>query len=345
MRTCFSLNQKALVAICATVAATILLNGHCAAQPYIAADYATNAIYASGWTTNQNGGYGFTAWSFDGTFDATGTNIPVEEGITFDHSSPSDALGTAWTLLNPPGPGYGWIAVVGRGFAPLQPYQTFEVVIDNPTNVNYDGGYEIQLDSGTDNIYSNSPTSYSTTVPQVAAYTYGYFGQLGAWLVGDYYGNSYTGLYVSNTAPAGVKMDFTILPDGNYQLTMTPLNNPTNAYTQVGMLENPSRPTDWMEFEFFNAPTNTVGGEFYISSMTIANPALNIQLVGTNAVLTWLNVSGYLSGYNMELESSTNLAQTADWNAVSTPPVVVNGQNTVTNPIADAQQFYRLYYP
>ncbi|MGA9451464.1 MAG: hypothetical protein WBW41_09005 [Verrucomicrobiia bacterium] len=341
MRSHFAFNRK-VAAACAVAGVTTLLNGGASAQTFIAADYATNSIYASGWTTNQNGGYGFTAWSFDGTFDGTGTNAPVEEEMTFDHSSPSDALGTAWTLFNPPGPGYGWIAVAGRGFAPLQPYQTFEVVIDNPTNVNYDGGYEVQLDSGTDNIYSNSPTSYSTTVPQVAAYTYGYFGQLGEWLVGDYYGNSYSSLYVSNTAPAGVKMDFTILPAGNYQLTMTPLNNPANAYTQVGMLENPGLPTDWMEFEFFNAPTNTIGGEFYISSMTIAGPTLNIQLAGTNTVLTWLNVSDYLSSYNMALESSTNLGPAAVWNSVPTSPAVVNGQNVVTNPIAGTQQYFRL---
>ncbi|HUA39318.1 MAG TPA: hypothetical protein VMA35_13080 [Candidatus Sulfopaludibacter sp.] len=345
MKSRFSFSQKIFVAASAVISATTLLSGRCSAQPYIAADYATNATYAGGWTTNQNGGYGFTAWSFDGTFDSTGTNAPVEEVMTFDHSSPSDALGTAWTLFNPPGPGYGWIAVAGRGFAALQPYQTFEVVMENPTNVNYDGGYEVQLDSGTDNIYSNSPTSYSTTVPQVTAYTYGYFGQLGEWLVGDYYGNSYAGLYVSNTAPAGVKMDFTILPAGNYQLTLTPLNNPTNAQTVIGTLKNPGLPTDWVEFEFFNAPTNTIGGEFYVSSMTVVGPALNIQLAGTNAVLTWQNMSNYLSPYNMDLEASADLGPTAVWNAVTNSPAIVNGQNVVTNPIAGTRQFYRLYYP
>lgn len=246
MRSHFAFNRK-VAAACAVAGVTTLLNGGASAQTFIAADYATNSIYASGWTTNQNGGYGFTAWSFDGTFDGTGTNAPVEEEMTFDHSSPSDALGTAWTLFNPPGPGYGWIAVAGRGFAPLQPYQTFEVVIDNPTNVNYDGGYEVQLDSGTDNIYSNSPTSYSTTVPQVAAYTYGYFGQLGEWLVGDYYGNSYSSLYVSNTAPAGVKMDFTILPAGRQLSTHHDAAEQPGKCLHAGWNVGEPRPADRLD--------------------------------------------------------------------------------------------------
>ncbi len=341
MRSRFPTTQQAFAVACATIGATTLLNGRCSAQPFIAADYATNGIYASGWSAGQNGGYGFTAWDFDGT----STNFPVEQGMTFDHSSPFDALGTAWTMFNPIGPGYGWISIAGRGFAPLQPFQTFEVVVDNPTNVYYGDGYTVGLESGTGNGY----TGNTSTVGQVAAYTYGYYAYgwptNSEWLVSDHYsGNTYIGFNSSDTAPAGVKIDFTILPAGNFQVTMTPLDNPTNAQTYVGTLENPSLPTDWMQFEFYNNETNSVTNEFFISHMTIAGPTLNIQLVGTNTVLTWLNMSNYLSPYNMELKSSTNLGPTAVWNVVPTSPAIVNGQNVVTNPIA-SQQFYRLYYP
>ena len=45
----------------------MMMNGNCVAQTFIAADYATNSIYASGWSAGQNGGYGFGPWSFDGT--------------------------------------------------------------------------------------------------------------------------------------------------------------------------------------------------------------------------------------------------------------------------------------
>jgi len=42
------------------------------------------------------------------------------------------------------------------------------------------------------------------------------------------------------------------------------------------------------------------------------------------------------------LQSTTNLVSPAVWSTNSPAPVVINGQNTVSNPITGAQQFYRL---
>jgi hypothetical protein len=53
--------------------------------------------------------------------------------------------------------------------------------------------------------------------------------------------------------------------------------------------------------------------------------------------LTWpTNAVGFT------LQSTTNLHSPAAWVTNSPAPVVINGQNTVTNPISGAQQFYRL---
>jgi hypothetical protein len=53
--------------------------------------------------------------------------------------------------------------------------------------------------------------------------------------------------------------------------------------------------------------------------------------------LTWpTNAAGFT------LQFTTNLGSSAVWTTNSPAPVVVNGQNTVTNPISGAQQFYRL---
>jgi hypothetical protein len=41
------------------------------------------------------------------------------------------------------------------------------------------------------------------------------------------------------------------------------------------------------------------------------------------------------------LQSTTNLGSSV-WTTNSLAPVVVNGQNTVTNPISGTQRFYRL---
>ena len=66
-------------------------------------------------------------------------------------------------------------------------------------------------------------------------------------------------------------------------------------------------------------------------------PQLDIVRSGTNAVLTWpTNAVGFT------LQSATNLLSPADWNTVSPGPVLVNGQNVVTNPISSTKKFYRL---
>ncbi|MEY2427500.1 MAG: hypothetical protein QOJ40_385 [Verrucomicrobiota bacterium] len=66
-------------------------------------------------------------------------------------------------------------------------------------------------------------------------------------------------------------------------------------------------------------------------------PQLAILPYGPNVILTWpTNATGFT------LQSTTNLVSPAGWTAVSPKPVVVNGQNAVTNPVSGPQQFYRL---
>lgn len=64
---------------------------------------------------------------------------------------------------------------------------------------------------------------------------------------------------------------------------------------------------------------------------------LALTCLGLNNILTWpTNQSGFT------LQSTLNLASNAAWTTVFPTPVVINGQNTVTNPISGAQQFFRL---
>jgi uncharacterized repeat protein (TIGR03803 family) len=80
-----------------------------------------------------------------------------------------------------------------------------------------------------------------------------------------------------------------------------------------------------------------------VFSITLpAPPQLIITLSETNVILTWpTNVAGFdYSGFT--LQSTTNLVSPAVWTTNSSEPVVVNGQNTVTNLISGTQQFYRL---
>jgi hypothetical protein len=86
------------------------------------------------------------------------------------------------------------------------------------------------------------------------------------------------------------------------------------------------------------APCGPDRTDFYIKSMTISGPTLNIQKAGADVILSWL---GALT--NFALVSSSNFGPTAVWSSVSPPPAIVNGQNVVTNSIPNtAHRFYRL---
>jgi uncharacterized repeat protein (TIGR03803 family) len=65
-------------------------------------------------------------------------------------------------------------------------------------------------------------------------------------------------------------------------------------------------------------------------------PELILTPSGPNLVLSWpTNFTGYT------LQSTTNLGSSV-WTTNLPTPVVINGQNTVTNPLSGTQQFFRL---
>jgi uncharacterized repeat protein (TIGR03803 family) len=85
-----------------------------------------------------------------------------------------------------------------------------------------------------------------------------------------------------------------------------------------------------------------INGKGTVFGLSFPAPQLTINLYGTNAVLTWpTSVAGF-SYSGLALESATNLGNPSVWNSVALLPAVVNGQNTVTNPIISPQQFFQL---
>jgi len=85
--------------------------------------------------------------------------------------------------------------------------------------------------------------------------------------------------------------------------------------------------------------TASSGGAFNngtVFSLSLSPPPLAITRVTTNVILTWPT---YAPG--VALQSTTNLLS-SNWNTILLSPVLVNGQNAVTNPISGAQMFYRL---
>ncbi len=348
MRSHFSLNQG-VAAACAVAGAATMLNGNCPAQTFIAADYATNATYAGGWGAGQNGGYGFGSWSMNGT-EATSPNEHA-----MDRTSPYDPFGVAWTLYNPEGttpsptspgtqcvnpPTATDISRAGRALpnGGLRPGDTFSTVIANPTGRTFWKGYTLVLSTGSDNI------AYGGVGTQVAIGTFEYFTN-GKW----YTSAGGTSLYDTDTTTNGMQIDITLTGASTYHLVMTPLGNPGLAHSEDGTLENKglTEPglVNWVTYQLYNtdsnfyptaAPCGPNRTDFYIKSMTVAPLKLHIQAAGSDVILTW---PAYITG--LSLASCTNLAAPV-WDPVLPLPVVVDGQNVVTNPVAGVQQFYRL---
>jgi hypothetical protein len=233
----------------------------------MAFDTATDAAYDDGWQAGDNGGFGFGAWDFTGTY-----NTPV--GQTMDIFSHPNDLGRAWTLFNadaPPGPGTGTdIAQAGRAIpGGLKPGDMIHVVIDNPTERQFFRGYTVRFNTGGGNtVYAGTPQS------RMAVGTFEYFTN-GQWYATGTGGDPT--LFDVDTSH-GMRIDFTLTGVDTFNLKMTPLNNPAIAYSKSGTLDGTAgSPIDWVEFELYNTdsdyyPTHTITGgdtDFYISNMWI----------------------------------------------------------------------------
>ncbi|TAL00501.1 MAG: hypothetical protein EPO07_09580 [Verrucomicrobia bacterium] len=79
------------------------------------------------------------------------------------------------------------------------------------------------------------------------------------------------------------------------------------------------------------------GGNGTLFSLTLPLPQLAIIPDGTNVIVTWPTPDT-----GAALQSATNLTPPVVWDTNLPAPVLVNGQNAVTNPISDTQQFFRL---
>jgi hypothetical protein len=239
----------------------------CYAQ--IAADSATDPVYANGWQAGDNGGFGFGPWNFEGTYAS-----PV--GQVINSTAPFNQLGTAWTLYNADGPeptgqgGGSDISQAGRAIVGnLQPGQTIWAIIDNPTQRRFFRGYTVRFNTGGGNtVYQGTPVS------RLAVGTFEYFTN-GQWFATGTGGNP--NLFDTDT-DQGMRIDLTLTSVNTFNLVMTPLDNPGLAFSKSGTLDGPAgSPIDWIEFELYNTDSDFYPNpvpdpgptDFYISSITV----------------------------------------------------------------------------
>jgi len=95
---------------------------------------------------------------------------------------------------------------------------------------------------------------------------------------------------------------------------------------------------------------NTLYGTAYEGGVWGSGTVFSLSLVpqlivipsGGNVILTWPTHYASFNYSEYALQSTISLVSPVVWTPVSPGPVIVSGQNTVTNPISGTQQFFRL---
>jgi uncharacterized repeat protein (TIGR03803 family) len=155
--------------------------------------------------------------------------------------------------------------------------------------------------------------------------------------------NPYNDLTISGNTLYGTAIDGGTSGDGTVFAIKTDGTGFTNLYAFTG--GNDGSGPNAVTFSH----NNLYGTAFYggndgngtMFSISFA-PQLTIIPSGADVILTWpTNIAGFdFTGFT--LQATTNLDSPANWSTNSPGPVVVNGQNTVTNSISGTQMFFRL---
>jgi hypothetical protein len=301
MKNSWTQTFRRLAAASVVAGTTAFSSAMCYAQ--IAFDTASDPVYNNGWQAGDNGGSGWGAWNFDGTYNTAPPNQQaIDNGLKAGGtgSAPFNDIGQSWTLFNPLGPIPGPepppdqgtdISQAGRAIpGNLQIGQTVRVVVDNPTQRNFFRGYTVRFNQGGGNtVYAGVPQS------RLAVGTFEYFTN-GQWFATGTGGNP---TLTDMDTDSGMQIDFTLTGTNTFALKMTPLDNPGSAFSKTGTLDGTAgAPIDWVEFELYNTdsnfyPTAIVGAapqatDFYIRSMMIVIPepaTVSLIFVGTVGAL------------------------------------------------------------
>ena len=145
-----------------------------------------------------------------------------------------------------------------------------------------------------------------------------------------------------NLVPTGPVRAQTFTTLHSFTATLSGTNS-DGAYPAAGLITNSSGNTLYGTARVGGASGNVYVADTFNNTIRkgfLPPPQLTILLSGvppSAIVLTW---PAYIAGFT--LQSTTNLVSPVVWSTNSPAPVVIGGQNTVTNSISGPQQFYRL---
>jgi len=284
-----------------------------------------------------------------GTFRIIGADLTTNNWATSDSSSvmldlsaqSTISMAVSWqagtktfsTFYAPNGGGNNWIQLASWNLGPgsptawdLDPGQGFGLYIGGGSeNVNLQTNDNVRI------TYFGATSGILTgrVRPVITTGGPGGGGDDLVSLPGAGLGNSYNFLLEATNGVAPyvwsvVALGGTGLPPG--------LNLSTNGII-TGL---PTQEGTW----FFRVRVTGADGAYseknFIITVTL-RPQLKLTRQSSNVILTWpTNSSGFT------LKSATNLVSPVAWTTASPAPVIVNGQNTVTNPAGGTRKYYRL---
>jgi uncharacterized repeat protein (TIGR03803 family) len=311
-----------------------------------------NALYG----TMQAGGSNYTGFVFAINTDGTDftdlydfTSIPPKSNINSDGADPDPGLVLSGNILygtahDGGSSGSGTVFAIntdGTGFTNLY---NFTAAISNNTGyyTNSDGAYPVGP------LILSGNTLYGTTAG-------GGMNGVGTVFAINTDGTGFTNLHNFTGILDGTPQGGLILPGNTLYGTAMGVTSGNDA-SVFAVHTDGTGFTNLFVFPIYceaNAGIILSGNTFYGTAPGYANangrvfslsfePQLTIVPSQTNVILTWLTNNLGFDYTSFTLQSTPNLIPPAVWTTVSPAPVVVNGQNTVTNPISGTQMFYRL---
>jgi len=308
------------------------------------------------WKLNTDGTGLATVYAFTGATETSSYSYTNSDGV-----APLDPLIISGdtlfgTAVNGGIGGNGTVFKVntnGSGFTVLHSFSAASGLIDDGTNsdgavpggvvlsgntlygATYRGGsssngtvFAVNTDgTGFRLLHTFTPTSGPSSTNSDGANPSPYVIVSGNTLYGTtLYGGSFSNgtVYAVNTDGSGFKVlhTFTAYSGPNF-------TNSDGGYPYGGLIMSGN-------ILYGTAEMGGTGGSGTIFSISLP-PQLAITASGPNVILTWpTNVAG------LTLQSTPSLVVPVAWTPVSPGPVVVNGLNTVTNPMIGSQHFYRL---
>ena len=307
-----------------------------------------NTLYGTAHNGGSSGQGTVFAVGLDGTgFTVLHTFTANKSGTNSDGATPlggliASANDTLYGTANGGGTyGNGTVFALnpdGTGFTNLYSFTAFSSVYFN----NYDGENPyggLVLSDGT--LYGTTHsggTNNAGTVFAVATNGTG-FTVLHGFTGGSDGANPYAGLVLSGSTLFGTAGN-----GGNaYDGTVFAVNTNGTGFTTPHTFTN--SPDGYSPHAGLISSGNTLygttdiggtNGTGMVFSLSLPTPRLTITFSGSSVVMVWPT-----NLLNFTLQSTTNLDPV--WSPVPLSPVIINGQNVVTNPISGVpQQFFRL---